>query len=855
MNNIGQLQNSRTQLKRVFIEAELPKALQPLQDIANNLWWCWNRAAIDLFTSIDPDKFVELRWNPVALLDQLSAERAAELASDKNFIKQVKAIHKDFTAYMKKKPAKDAPKIGYFCMEYGLHASVRLYSGGLGVLAGDFMKEASDCNVDMVAVGLLYRFGYFQQALSLHGDQINNYPMQQFTKLPTQPVWDADGNWVKVNINLKGRTVHAKVWSLAIGRMTLYLLDTDLDENHWEDRGLTHQLYGGDNEHRLKQEILLGIGGVRALKAMGIEREVYHLNEGHAAFSGLERLRNYVQEEGLSFAQAVEVVRGSSLFTTHTPVPAGHDYFNENLMREYLYNYTHELGIDWKQLIALGKIDVDNIHELFSMSHLAIRLSSEINGVSKLHGTVSQKMFNVLYPGYNSEELHIGYVTNSVHYPTWIANEWHELYLKTFGKKFLADQSNHDYWRKIYDVPAKKLLGIRQTLKDKLIDYVKETMQSDLMRRGENPRQIFETVNKINNQALVIGFARRFATYKRAHLLFANLERLNEIVNHPERPVMFIFSGKAHPADKGGQALIKRIVEISKRPEFAGKVIFLENYNMESAKLLVQGVDIWLNTPTRPKEASGTSGMKAAMNGVMNFSVLDGWWAEGYREDAGWALPLERTYEDQDLQNELDAELIYNTLQYDLVPKYYETGDKDYSETWVSYIKTIIAEVAPYFTMKRMMDHYFERFYNKLATRSKVVHGKDYTTAKSLVEWKSDMRNKWEHIQVVEQNVLDTENKSLAYGENFTSEIKLNLAGIDPKFVGVEIVFFQRQNEEELAVILNDELKMTATEGATATYQSAFKANMTGVYEYGFRVFPKHESIAHRLDFPLVKWI
>lgn len=855
MSTIGQLQNSRTQLKRVLIEAEMPKALQPLQELANNLWWCWNKAAIELFTDIDPEKFVELRWNPVALLDELSAERAAALAKDKDFIKKMKAVHKDFTAYMKTKPVKNAPKIGYFCMEYGLHTSIRLYSGGLGVLAGDFMKEASDSNVDMVAVGLLYRFGYFQQALSLHGDQINNYPMQQFTKLPTQPVWDADGNWVKVQINLKGRTVHAKVWSLAIGRIKLYLLDTDLDENHWEDRGLTHQLYGGDNEHRLKQEILLGIGGVRALKAIGIEREVFHLNEGHAAFSGLERLRDYVQEDGLNFAQAVEVVRGSSLFTTHTPVPAGHDYFSENLMREYLYNYTHELGIDWKQLIALGKIDVENIHELFSMSHLAIRLSSEVNGVSKLHGTVSQKMFNVLYPGYNSEELHIGYVTNSVHYPTWIANEWHDLYQKTFGKKFLADQSNHDYWRKIHKVPAKTILDIRQSLKDKLIDYVKETMQADLMKRGENPRQIFETVNKINNQALVIGFARRFATYKRAHLLFTNLDRLNEIVNHPERPVMFIFSGKAHPADKGGQALIKTIVEISKRPEFLGKVIFLENYNMESAKLLVQGVDIWLNTPTRPKEASGTSGMKAAMNGVMNFSVLDGWWAEGYREDAGWALPLERTYENQDLQNDLDAELIYNTLEYDLVPKYYETGDKDYSETWVSYIKTIIAEVAPYFTMKRMMDHYFERFYNKLAERSKVVHNQEFATAKDLVEWKWNIRSRWNHINVLEQNVLDTENQSLKYGADFASQIKLDLAGIDPKDIGVEVVFFQRKNEQELEVVLNDELQLATTEGTAATYKGSVKTNMTGVYEYGFRVFPKHESLAHRLDFPLVKWI
>ncbi|MEM6700128.1 MAG: alpha-glucan family phosphorylase, partial [Bacteroidota bacterium] len=543
--------------------------------------------------------------------------------------------------------------MAYFCMEYGLHISVRLYSGGLGVLAGDFMKEASDMNVNMTGVGLLYRYGYFQQGLSLHGDQLNNYPPQQFTKLPLLPVRDEQGHWVKISIDYPGRKIHAKLWKLMVGRISIYLLDTDIEENSWDDRKLTHNLYGGDNEHRLKQEILLGIGGMRALEAVGEQFEVYHLNEGHAAFQGVERLKNLMSREHLTFEEAKTVVRSSALFTTHTPVPAGHDYFPEDLLRNYLWEYVHDMGIPWEDFVALGRVRPNDGNELFSMSYLASRLSQEINGVSELHGTVSQKMFSVLYPGYNWEENHVGFVTNSVHYPTWIANEWHEVLSKDKNEKFLENQSNPDAWRVVNKLSDERVTEIRSKLKVNLLDHVKSVIQKDMTKRGDSPRHIFEVLNNINDDALIFGFARRFATYKRAHLLFTNLERLAEIVNDPERPVMFIFSGKAHPADQGGQSLIRDIIQIAKRPEFLGKVIFLENYNMESAKLLVQGVDVWLNTPTRPKEASGTSGMKAAMNGVVNFSVLDGWWAEGYRPDAGWELPLERTYNDQNLQNKL----------------------------------------------------------------------------------------------------------------------------------------------------------------------------------------------------------
>jgi alpha-glucan phosphorylase-like protein len=656
-------------------------------------------------------------------------------------------------------------------------------------------------------------------------------------------------------INLKGRTVLAKVWEMKVGRIALYLLDTDFDENSWEDRNLTHQLYGGDNEHRLKQEILLGIGGARALKAMGIKADVYHCNEGHAAFLGIERLKDYIQQEQLSFEEAKEVVRSSSLFTTHTPVPAGHDYFTEDLLRNYMHPYTDPLGISWHDFVSLGKIDPENPNEMFSMSHLAIRLSQEVNGVSKLHGSVSQKMFNVLYSGYNPEELHIGYVTNSVHYPTWIAPEWHKILTDLNGDKFIRDQSNKDLWAKVRSLPDQDIMAVRSVLKEKLIAYLKNKLQEDLTRRGEKPAAIFEVLNKVNSKALIFGFARRFATYKRAHLLFTNLDRLAEIVNDPARPVMFLFAGKAHPADEGGQALIKRIIEVSQMPRFIGKVIFLEGYNMEMAKLLVRGVDIWVNTPTRPKEASGTSGMKAAMNGVMNFSVLDGWWAEGYQPDAGWALPLERAYEDQSLQDELDAESIYNILENDLIPKFFDRNEEGIPETWVQFIKNIMADVAPYFTMKRMMDDYFDKFYNLLSERGASIRKDGYKKARELSEWKKHMKRNWDAIEVQKMDVYDSDNFALRVGDKFTASITIDHKEINPDHVGLEVVFFKRIDEKNLEIAFREQLDESDKRGHLSTYSCQIEPEVSGVYEYGFRMFPKHPELPHKQDLQLVRWL
>jgi len=852
---VGSLTQKSAKLKRIFIEPNLPKTLKPLAELAHNLWWSWDHEAIDLFKSIDPEAFDTHHNNPLALLDELSTETARALIDNPVFVASMNRVYARFRAYMDVAPEKPGPQIGYFCMEYGLHRSVRLYSGGLGVLAGDYLKEISDRNANFVAVGLLYRYGYFQQAISMSGEQIHQNEPAKFTQIPIEPVRDERGEWIKIHVNLSGRTVWAKVWELPVGRMPLYLLDTDIDDNTWEDRVITHQLYGGNNENRLRQEILLGVGGLRALKAMDIKPDLFHLNEGHAAFLGLERLRNYMKEKGLSYSEALETVRSSQLFTTHTPVPAGHDTFSEGLLKDYLYEYTYALDITWEDLMGLGRVDRNNASELFNVSHLAIRTSQEVNGVSRLHGAVSQRMFSELTPDYHHTENHVGYVTNSVHFPTWVSREWMEYYQEKFGKGFLEHQSDKKYWEKIHKAPASDIMGIRRLLKKRLLDWVRKTLAADLMRRGENPRNTFEIVNAIKDDVLVLGFARRFATYKRATLLFSNEKRLAEIVNNPDKPVIFLFAGKAHPADSGGQEFIRQIYNITKTPLFRGKVIFLENYTMEMAKLLTQGVDVWLNNPTRPKEASGTSGMKAVMNGVMNFSVLDGWWCEGYKPGAGWALSEHDTYADANLQNELDAETIYNILENDLVPTYYDQDKNGISEGWVQHIKNTIAQIAPEFVMGRMLDDYQERFYGKLWARNQQLIADNYRVARELTAWKQRVSNAWDAIQLIDLQAPDTYNRSLPLGSTFEASATLDIQDLSSGDIGIEVVFYKRKSEEELELISTHEMKTAHQDGTEVTYTCHFSPSVAGVFEYGFRMFPKNALLPHRQDFNLVRWL
>ena len=678
--------------KDVNVKSHIPVELEKLSELARNIWWSWNYEATELFKDLDPVLWKEVGQNPVLLLERMSYAKLEALAKDKVILRRMEDVYSKFRNYMDVKPDSNRPSVAYFSMEYGLNHVLKIYSGGLGVLAGDYLKEASDSNVDLCAVGFLYRYGYFTQTLAMDGQQIANYEAQNFGQLPIDRVLDENGNQIVVDVPYLDYYVHAFLWRVNVGRISLYLLDTDNEMNSEFDRSITHQLYGGDWENRLKQEILLGIGGILTLKKLGIKKDVYHCNEGHAALINVQRICDYVAE-GLTYDQAIELVRASSLYTVHTPVPAGHDYFDEGLFGKYMGGYPSKMGITWDDLMDLGRNNPGDKGERFCMSVFACNTSQEVNGVSWLHGKVSQEMFAPIWKGYFPEEMHVGYVTNGVHFPTWSATEWKQLYAAHFDENFWYDQSNPQIWEAIYNVADEEIWKTRMAMKNKLIDYVRKEYRKTWLNNQGDPSRVVSLLDKINPNALLIGFGRRFATYKRAHLLFTDLERLSKIVNNPDYPVQFLFTGKAHPHDGAGQGLIKRIIEISRRPEFLGKIIFLENYDMQLARRLVSGVDIWLNTPTRPLEASGTSGEKALMNGVVNFSVLDGWWLEGYREGAGWALTEKRTYQNQEYQDQLDAATIYSILEQEILPLYYARNKKGYSEGWIKTIKNSIAHL------------------------------------------------------------------------------------------------------------------------------------------------------------------
>jgi starch phosphorylase len=839
------------QWKELIVRSRLPEQLKCLDELAHNMWWVWNYEAQELWKSLDEKLFEEVKHNPVLLLERLSYDRKEAIVKDHAIMSRVKSVYKKFREYMDVEPDHSRPSVAYFCMEYGLSHVLKIYSGGLGMLAGDYLKEASDSNVDMCAVGFLYGYGYFIQSLNMDGQQIAKYEAQNFESLPIERENDADGNPIVVDVPYMNYQVHAYVWRVNVGRIKLYLLDTDNELNSEFDKPITHSLYGGDNENRLKQEILLGIGGMLTLKKLGIKKDIYHCNEGHAALCNLQRLCDYVKS-GLNFNQAMELVRASSLYTVHTPVPAGHDYFDESLFGKYMGGYPSMLGITWDEFIGMGRQNPEDHSEQFCMSVFACNTCQEVNGVSKLHGWVSQKMFSPIWRGYYPEENHVGYVTNGVHFPTWTAPEWQKLYAKYFDKNFLNDQSNESIWHGIYDVPDEEIWKTRMILKKNLVDYIRKKFTETWLKNQGDPARVVSLLDRINPNALMIGFCRRFATYKRAHLLFTDIDRLAKIVNNPERPVQFIFSGKAHPADGAGQGLIKRVFEISQRPEFLGKIIFLEDYDMQLALRLVSGVDIWMNTPTRPLEASGTSGEKAEMNGVVNLSVLDGWWVEGYRKGAGWALPQERTYQNQGYQDRLDAAMIYSLLENDIAPLYYNRNKKGYSEGWIKTIKNSIATIAPHYTMKRQLDDYYSRFYTKQASLFKKLSANDNQLAKELAQWKETVAERWDSIHVVSKT--DFVVSGVETGKKYSMQYVIDEQGLNDA-VGLEFVSVKTDLNGEERIFNVREFKMVGHEGNLYTFELEFEPDVAGSFKGCVRMFPKNEMLAHRQAFCYVKWL
>lgn len=841
--------------KSVLVTRHLPENLSGLEKLSKNLWWCWNESAKDLFKSIDPKVWHNSGHNPLVVLDTVSLKRFRQLAQDEDFLSHMNAVLSEFDTYMAAKSKRTDPSVAYFCMEYGLDTSLKIYSGGLGILAGDYLKETSDMNVNLVAVGLLYRYGYFTQVMSAQGHQVAKYDAQDFTNIPASPVLDEDGNWVTVSMAFPGRNLSARLWKVEIGRTDLYLMDTDYEANIPEDREVTYHLYGGDWENRLKQELLLGVGGIRALRRLGLNPQVYHCNEGHAAFIGMERLREYIEHDNLDFPEALEVVRASSLFTTHTPVPAGHDAFEEGLLRKYIGHYPQRLKIDWETLMALGKDNPSDMGEKFSMSNLAANISQNVNGVSMLHGKVSQDIFAHMYPGYLPEELYVSYVTNGVHYPTWTAPEWKPIHARVFGPEFATHHYDKSCFGGIYDVSDAEVWETKKHLKAKLIDFLRERLQDTALSSHYSPKEIVTILDNLRDDVLTIGFARRFATYKRATLLFSDLDRLDAIVNDPHNPVQFIFAGKAHPADQAGQDLIKRIVDISKDERFIGKIVFVPGYDITLAKRMVQGVDVWMNNPTRPQEASGTSGEKAAMNGTMHFSVLDGWWVEGYTEGAGWALPQERTYEDQHYQDELDSATIYTILENDIVPAYYNidrtTGR---SREWISYIKNTVAKVACNFTTNRMLTDYIDQYYAPQAKRTESVVADNYGVAREIAAWKKHVRREWENVSVVSITQPDA-SYDLSMNNEFKSEVVLNIGDLQPEDIGVEMIFAEMDNTGRLHISEVSEYSPVEFNDGVCKYQVSLLPERTGMYQVATRVFAKNALLPHRQDFECVKWL
>ena len=839
--------------KEVTVKSRIPVELEKLSEIARNIWWAWNFEATELFRDLDPELWKECGQNPVLLLERMSYEKLEALTKDKVILRRMNEVYTKFRDYMDVKPDSQRPSVAYFSMEYGLSSVLKIYSGGLGVLAGDYLKEASDSNVDLCAVGFLYRYGYFTQTLSMDGQQIANYEAQNFGQLPIDRVLDADGKPLVVDVPYLDYYVHANVWRVNVGRISLYLLDTDNEMNSEFDRPITHQLYGGDWENRLKQEILLGIGGILTLKALGIKKDIYHCNEGHAALINVQRICDYVAT-GLTFDQAIELVRASSLYTVHTPVPAGHDYFDEGLFGKYMGGYPAKMGITWDDLMDLGRNNAGDKGERFCMSVFACNTSQEVNGVSWLHGKVSQEMFSSIWKGYFPEESHVGYVTNGVHFPTWSATEWKKLYFKYFNENFWFDQSNPKIWEAIYNVPDEEIWQTRLTMKNKLVDYIRKSFRDTWLKNQGDPSRIVSLMDKINPNALLIGFGRRFATYKRAHLLFTDLERLSKIVNNPDYPVQFLFTGKAHPHDGAGQGLIKRIIEISRRPEFLGKIIFLENYDMQLARRLVSGVDIWLNTPTRPLEASGTSGEKALMNGVVNFSVLDGWWLEGYREGAGWALTEKRTYQNQEHQDQLDAATIYSILETEILPLYYARNKKGYSEGWIKVVKNSIAQIAPHYTMKRQLDDYYSKFYNKLAKRFAILSANDNAKAKEIAAWKEEVVTKWDSIEIVScDKVEELKTGDIESGKEYVITYVIDEKGLNDA-VGLELVTTYTTADGKQHVYSVEPFSVIKKEGDLYTFQVVHSLSNAGSFKVSYRMFPKNPDLPHRQDFCYVRW-
>ena len=829
----------------------IPKALARLEEIAGDLWFSWNARARALFRHIDPDLWESTCHNPRAFLRLVHQRRLDEAARDRVFLSEYHGVLSEYDAYRKEEHQwfsstfEDAGEhhVAYFSAEFGLHESMPLYSGGLGILAGDHCKSASDLGLPFTAVGLLYRQGYFTQIIDAHGRQIAEYHDNRFEDMCIEPARDAHGRELRLRLAFPECTGDVRVWIARAGHIRLVLLDTDLPDNADGFRGITHQLYGGGLETRIRQEIVLGIGGVRALRLLGVHPTVWHANEGHAAFIVLERMRELVMEHGLAPEAALEVVRASTVFTSHTPVPAGHDVFPLDLFDRHLGDYVREMGMDLEQVHALGHGDF-NHHGAggFNQTALAIRGSAHVNGVSRRHQEVASRMYRSAWPDLEPQENPVKGITNGVHVATWLAPEWIHAFDQHLGGRWRGCLLDPDFWKAVQDIPDHHYWGIHQAIKQRMLQYVRRLLERQARRNGESSHLVQQMTALFDVRTLVVGFARRFATYKRPALLFHDEARLCEILSCPDRPVVFLFAGKAHPADAPGQELIRRIHEYARRPEFMGRVLMLEGYDMALARHLIAGVDVWLNNPIRPLEASGTSGMKAAMNGVPNLSILDGWWVEGFQGDNGWVIGGEREIADPDVRDADDAASLYHVLEHQVIPTYYDRNGSGFSEAWVRISKRAMMSSIPHFNTDRMVSEYARRFYVPASRHGRLLASDGFRRARNLAEWKARVRASWPNVRL-ERLDATGESHQARVGDRLDVRVKVHHEGLSPEDIRVEIVLLRvlPEGDPECRRVI------AMTHVGDGVFHAEIDLAEAGDFAYRIRAYPFHEDLAHPL--------
>ena len=847
---------------KITVNPQLPKRIEKLSEISNNLWWSWNTEFLRLFKKIDKDLWETCEKNPEKFLKQVSQERLEAVATNAEFLKEYDRLAKEFNDYVTSKntwfankyPENKNDLIAYFSAEYGLDQTIAIYSGGLGILSGDHLKSASDLGIPLVAVGLMYKNGYFHQRIDKDGIQHPEYKDLNLADLPIHPVKDKDGKAFITYVKFPARRIYLKVWQINVGRIKLYLLDSDIDINAEEDRGTTAKLYGGDQEMRIRQEIILGMGGVNTLKKLGLTPTVYHMNEGHSAFLNLELIKNTIRDKQVSFDIARDIASSKTVFTTHTPVPAGNDIFPIELVEKYFKDFWPRLGLTREEFLKLGMKPCDNLEQGFNMGILALKIAGKKNGVSKLHGEVSRELFSEVWPHIAPNESPITYVTNGIHTCTWLAPKLKDLYNKYLIPYWQDNIHEDDVWKKIDTIPDDKLWEVHMERKQKLINVIKQNLINRLRREGVSYDAIGEALANLHPDTLMIGFARRFATYKRATLIFKDLERITQILNNSEKPVQLIFAGKAHPADKEGQDLIKRIHEISMMPQFKGKIFLLENYNIAMSRYLVSGVDVWLNNPRRPMEASGTSGQKASVNGVINFSVLDGWWAEGYNQENGWTIGTNAEFTSYEEQDIADSQSMYRTLEEKIIPTYYEKDENGISEKWMRIMKNSITSTGGKYSTSRMLVDYTNNLYMPLCNLTK----KYYENVDNVAEfnlWKKNLYTNWKDIKITQKNNLN--NITMDAGNNIEVKCDVQLPNIDVNNITAQCYYGKILDNGVVENVSIIPMKLTSKDEENKIYEYTTKIELKtgGNYGYTFRVMPKHEMLLDAENLNLVKWI